>query len=502
MLLAVLGTLPTASAQPAESAFVQPGFSSQCDSGNLGLLHVVLVLLVPFAVWWWHAALSARTELRAFKEGLAAGQQGTACNGTRWCSCGALLGSVPLANPFGAFRAEAQVFVPDAAIPWGERPRLPPGPPAFAAVSCIVAALMVLLLWAAEGFVGLVCFVLSPSTVKMKRPVGSRYRACAISRARRPAGLDCGFGPLRPCPIPMVRRPQAVGGSVRPPAASPLQVAPDVDFLGLPIAPPPGLPWPHPHAQPSPPPLPPPTTPLPLPSSPPLAYVPTLTAGEHARLVRHGRIPHPVSWGDTAADQVRFAGLAHEARLLRPHTLGEEAIRSNPHLTRERDRVDQWQWPVFDVQVGDTVQLHGLTTRADLEGTAAMVVGLERHTRRVGVRIADGSVIYVVQERITMLDYAVDGVPTDGVGALALAASDCGVIPTAQRVFRTLQAAVLSYLEQQDDDGLGVSFDAIVAHMSSSAPRATGSDIRFVVDRLFREGDCYSTVDAHHFLAV
>ena len=62
------------------------------------------------------------------------------------------------------------------------------------------------------------------------------------------------------------------------------------------------------------------------------------------------------------------------------------------------------RWPIWDIQFEERVQLNGLVTRPDLEFVVAHVAGLCYRTKRVGVRLADGTTIYVLIDRLIPLD--------------------------------------------------------------------------------------------------
>ena len=168
-------------------------------------------------------------------------------------------------------------------------------------------------------------------------------------------------------------------------------------------------------------------------------------------------------------DQVRFADLAQEARLLRPHTLKEDVIRKNVHLVNERDEWDRLPWPCFGVFVGDLVQLNGLVSRPDLEASTAVVADIEFRTRRIGVRLAaDGALIYVLQERITPLARTATGdepafiVPPPPAGD--------GGLPYDHAFFLGLQEKVLEHISGADCDESGVSFHNVAAAMADTVP--------------------------------
>ena len=200
-------------------------------------------------------------------------------------------------------------------------------------------------------------------------------------------------------------------------------------------------------------------------------------------------------------DQVRFADLAQEARLLRPHTLKEDVIRKNVHLVNERDEWDRLPWPCFGVFVGDLVQLNGLASRPDLESTTAVVADIEFRTRRIGVRLAaDGALIYVVQERITPL--ARPAIVDEPAFIVPPPPAGDGGLPYDHAFFLCLQEKVLDHIRNTDCGELGVSFHHLAAAIEATVPWSSTDDIRVVLGKLVFEGEVYTTVDNHHFVAL
>ena len=51
-------------------------------------------------------------------------------------------------------------------------------------------------------------------------------------------------------------------------------------------------------------------------------------------------------------------------------------------------------------------------------------------------------------------------------------------------------------------DESGVSFHNIAAAMETTVPWSSTDDIRVVLGKLVFEGDVYTTVDNHHFVAL
>ena len=211
-----------------------------------------------------------------------------------------------------------------------------------------------------------------------------------------------------------------------------------------------------------------------------------LSECEFGRLVRHGIVEHPVSWNDTAADRRLHAGLALQARHLKPLTIAETAAQANVHVMNERAYANSVLCPEWDIALNELVRVSGLATRPDLEGCVCRVAGLDHKTKRVGIRLDNGSVIYVLLERLPPCDIA------EGDGGIAYDHS----------FFLDLQAVVLAFITTAASDELGVSFDRIVAAMVTLAATASIGDIRVVVDKLVYDGDCYTTVDDQHVLAV
>ena len=266
------------------------------------------------------------------------------------------------------------------------------------------------------------------------------------------------------------------GGDDGPPPLSTPPVQPHV--LLLPPPPPP----------PSPPPKPPP-----VPPPPPPPYVPTLTAGEYGRLVRSGRIPQPLSWSDTSVEQAHYADLAQEARLLRPHTVGEDVIRKNVHLARERDELaNSSPWPHCSVQRGHRVWIAGLTTRPELNGTCGIVTSLCFSTKRIGVSVMGGAVIYVLVDRLTPF---AEG---ESHGVVAGDAYDDGF-------YDVLRANVLEFVATaslEDRFEIGVDIVSLQAAMKFIVKIASADEVLLTVAHLVDVGELYTTVDANHFLAL
>ena len=58
-----------------------------------------------------------------------------------------------------------------------------------------------------------------------------------------------------------------------------------------------------------------------------------------------------------------------------------------------------------EAQIDERVQVNGLSSRPDLEGYIGRVAGLDHKTKRVGIRLDNDSVIYVLIDRLTPLDF-------------------------------------------------------------------------------------------------
>ena len=461
--------------------------------------------------------------------------------GARFCTCGCLLGpalsaeAVPFQRGRGAwpiYEAPDVAPGPGAAVePPAQLPRLP----AYAVASCAVAALMVLLFWAAEGLIALASYALSPSIVRRKQ-AGSRSRARAAVW-KVPPPVVCAR------PLPASKRPVKLATYCEPPpglsiigsteqfdafdddgrllprcdlqdiANAELEVLGDVE--------PPY--WPPP---------------------PPAPYTPMLTEGEFSRLVRNNLVAPPVSWVNTTQERILHAGLAMRARKLTPLTVAEVEARANIHVMNERAYVDTFAWPQWNVAVGSFVQVNGLVSRRDLEGRVFKVTGLCRSTQRIGILLDGGGVIYVRIERLSpaaapesaaILDAATvpralppAGPPppltsapgansgfTFGPAPSAEAAEPVAPTPPAAEIvegdggtaydhsfFLNLAAVVLAFVAKTGVDEVGVSVDSIVADMANTAPWASVGDIYIVVDKLVYDGDCYTTIDAYHVLAL
>ena len=461
--------------------------------------------------------------------------------GARFCTCGCLLGpalsaeAVPFQRGRGAwpiYEAPDVAPGPGAAVePPAQLPRLP----AYAVASCAVAALMVLLFWAAEGLIALASYALSPSIVRRKQ-AGSRSRARAAVW-KVPPPVVCAR------PLPASKRPVKLAMYCEPPpglsiigsteqfdafdddgrllprcdlqdiANAELEVLGDVE--------PPY--WPPP---------------------PPAPYTPMLTEGEFSRLVRNNLVAPPVSWGNTTQERILHAGLAMRARKLTPLTVAEVEARANIHVMNERAYVDTFAWPQWNVAVGSFVQVNGLVSRRDLEGRVFKVTGLCQSTQRIGILLDGGGVIYVRIERLSpaaapesaaILDAATvpralppAGPPppltsapgansgfTFGPAPSAEAAEPVAPTPPAAEIvegdggtaydhsfFLNLAAVVLAFVAKTGVDEVGVSVDSIVADMANTAPWASVGDIYIVVDKLVYDGDCYTTIDAYHVLAL
>ena len=188
--------------------------------------------------------------------------------------------------------------------------------------------------------------------------------------------------------------------------------------------------------------------------------------------------------------------------------------RADIHVMNERAYADTFAWPQWDVAPGMFVQVHGLKSRRHLEGCVAQVSGLCHETQRVGIRLDDGKVIYVVLQRLSPMYVglpAVDTAVADATGPPLGEVADCDVavgdggIAYDHNYFLALKAVALAYIRRAATDELGVSFDRIAADMATSttlSASASVEDIRVVVDMLVYEGDCYTTVDDQHVLAL
>ena len=184
-------------------------------------------------------------------------------------------------------------------------------------------------------------------------------------------------------------------------------------------------------------------------------------------------MPHPVSWGCTLHERISYAGMAQRAHDhdLFPLTVAETAARANIHVMNERAYAKTFAWPQWDVAPGMFVQVHGLKSRRDLEGCVAQVSGLCHETQRVGIRLEDRSVIYVLLQRLSPA--AVDTAVADATGPLVAAVADCDVaegdggIAYDHEYFLALKEVALAYIRRAATDELGVSFDRIVADMAT-----------------------------------
>ena len=223
-----------------------------------------------------------------------------------------------------------------------------------------------------------------------------------------------------------------------------------------------------------------------LPPAPEPPNLPRLSVGEYGRLVACGRLPHPVSWGNTLEEQIRYVDYALEARdpALAPDTLAERARQAQSNAAEQV--ASGGRWPHCGVEPGMEVWVDGLRMRPELNGSRAVVVGLCHKTRRVGIKVEGGDNIYVLVERLAPC------ADDEGDGGIAY----------DHRFLLDLQAKVLAFITTAACDELGVSFDSIVAAMATVAATASIDDIRVVVDKLVYEGDCYTTVDDQHVLAV
>ena len=460
--------------------------------------------------------------------------------GTRFCTCGCLLGPSLSAEavPFQCGRGAWPIYDAPAAVPGPGAAVEPhaqlPLPPVYAAACWAVAALMVLIFWATMGLIALASYALSPSIIRRKQ-AGSRSRARAAAW-KAPPLVVCAR------PLPASKRPAKLATYCEPPPGLSImgsteeydafdddgRLLPRVDLVdganaelaGLGNVEPP--PWPPP---------------------PPPPYTPMLTEGEFSRLVRNNVVAPPVSWGNTLQERIRHAGLAMRARKLTPLTVAEVEARANIHVMNERAYVDTFAWPQWNVAVGSFVQVNGLVSRRDLEGRVFKVTGLCQSTQRIGILLDGGGVIYVRIERLSpaaapesaaILDAATvpralppAGPPppltsapgansgfTFGPAPSAEAAEAVAPTPPAAEIvegdggtaydhsfFLNLAAVVLAFVAKTGVDEVGVSVDSIVADMANTAPWASVGDIYIVIDKLVYGGDCYTTVDAYHSLA-
>ena len=100
-----------------------------------------------------------------------------------------------------------------------------------------------------------------------------------------------------------------------------------------------------------------------------------------------------------------------------------------------------------------------------------------------------GAIIYVLVDRLT--PFADD----EFHGVVAGAAYD-------DSFYDVLRASVLEFVTSAASDEIGVDFDSIVAAMAFIAETASTDEVRLIVSKLVSDGDCYTTVDDQHFLAV
>ena len=124
--------------------------------------------------------------------------------------------------------------------------------------------------------------------------------------------------------------------------------------------------------------------------------------------------------------------------------------------------------------------------RPDLNGTCAVVTGLCHKTRRVGIEVEGGARVLVVIEKLT-----------------PFADDECdGGVAYDESYFEDLRVRVLGFITSTASGEAGVGIDSIIAAMATVAKTAGIDDIRVIVAKLVYEGDCYTTVDDSHFLAV
>ena len=249
-------------------------------------------------------------------------------------------------------------------------------------------------------------------------------------------------------------------------------------------------------------------------------------------------LPPPTSWGHTLQERTAHASYAQRARHydLAPLTTTEVAARANPYVMRDREFASNVPWPQIPLEPGMVVQVHGLQTRRDLDDAFAQVTGLCHVTQRIGIRLADHSVINVLIQRLSpvpatpqqQLQWRMQppqqlaaqvqheasaaiiaacppprrAAEPDAIVAEGPAAVPESAVAIDQVVSRNLQAVILSFVKRYPDDGLGVSFDTVVSSLSSLAPRASVEDFRCALELLVHNGDCYSTNDEEHFLAL
>ena len=214
-----------------------------------------------------------------------------------------------------------------------------------------------------------------------------------------------------------------------------------------------------------------------------------LSVGEYGRLVACGRLPQPRTWGNTIDEQIRYVDYAVEARnpAHAPDTVAERARQAaSPAaaLVASGSR-----WPHCGVERGHKVWIDGLRTRPELNGTCGVVTSLCFSTKRVGVSVMGGAIIYVLVDRLT--PFADD----EFHGVVAGAAYD-------DRFYDVLRASVLEFVTSAASDEIGVDIDSIVAAMAFIAETASTDEVRLIVSKLVSDGDCYTTVDDQHFLAV
>ena len=379
----ICSVAPCVGAQPIGPPLHQVAHPAVGDSHDI--LYGLLFGLSLVCLWLWRRAYRAEGLLSVARavelakdEGLRLGAAlATGRGGThRWCTCGCLIGEVPLCRPFD-FDACANPFHPGAAIPWRRAPAAD-GTRVLAPSSSLdwctwgVGVTILLAYWLGVVACWTVDYIASPSIAR-RRVSLPRMRARAIAKPRRPGGLTCPFGLPPGLCYEDGTMVQCNASSTAASACSLLEVDGDVgDAADT-------------------------TSPLrpfvPPPPAPP--HLPMLSVGEYGRLVASGRLPHPYSWGNTEAEQIRYAEFAVAARdpALAPDTFAERARQADP---RAADLAASGsRWPHCGVEEGHKVWISGLRMRPELNGTCAVVTDLCHKTRRVGVEVQGGATINV-----------------------------------------------------------------------------------------------------------
>ena len=121
-----------------------------------------------------------------------------------------------------------------------------------------------------------------------------------------------------------------------------------------------------------------------------------------------------------------------------------------------------------------------------------MVTSLCFSTKRIGVSVMGGAVIYVLVERLTPFAKG------ESHGVVAGDAYDDGF-------YEILRANVLEFVSTaslEERFEIGVYIDTIQAAMAFIIKTASTDEVLLIVSQLVDDGDLYTTVDASHFLAV